>query len=71
MAKSPGAFVRIEVKHLPDETRSQIFDPGIDLINGRIVEVLVESDRSLGVDGKIVAVPPGNLRAACSGPSGR
>ncbi len=31
---------------------------GIDLVNGRIVEVLVQTDSSLGLGSKIVAVPP-------------
>ncbi len=59
--KSPVNFVHIQIKNLQDETLGRIKDLGIDLINGRIVEVLVESDSSLGVDGKIVAVPPGAL----------
>jgi sporulation protein YlmC with PRC-barrel domain len=59
--KTPVSFVHIVIKNHQDETLGQIVDLGIDLINGRIVEVLVESDRSLDVGGKIVAVPPGAL----------
>ena len=51
-------FQDIEVKNLQDESLGRITDLGIDLINGRIVEVLVVSDSSLGLGGKIVAVPP-------------
>lgn len=59
--KTPVNFLHIEIKNHQDETLGRIKDLGVDLINGRIVEVLVESDSSLGVDGKIVAVPPGAL----------
>lgn len=59
--KTPVSFVHIVIKNHQDETLGQIVDLGIDLINGRIVEVLVESDGSLDVGGKIVAVPPGAL----------
>jgi len=52
------AFNQIRIKNFQDESLGRIMDLGIDLVNGRIVEVLVESDSSLGVDGKIVAVPP-------------
>jgi sporulation protein YlmC with PRC-barrel domain len=51
-------FNKIEIKNFQDESLGRITDLGIDLINGRIVEVLVESSGSLGVGGKIVAVPP-------------
>lgn len=59
--KTPVSFVHIVIKNHQDETLGRIKDLGIDLINGRIVEVLVESDSSLDVGGKIVAVPPGAL----------
>jgi sporulation protein YlmC with PRC-barrel domain len=59
--KTPVSFVHIVIKNHQDETLGRIKDLGIDLINGRIVEVLVESDGSLDVGGKIVAVPPGAL----------
>lgn len=65
--KSPVAFVQIEIKNLQDETLGQVVDLGIDLINGRVVEVLVESDSSLEVDNKIVAVPPGALKRDLDG----
>jgi sporulation protein YlmC with PRC-barrel domain len=51
-------FNKIEVKNFQDESLGRIMDLGIDLINGRVVEVLVESAGSLGVGGRIVAVPP-------------
>ena len=50
-------FNKIEIKNFQDESLGRIMDLGIDLANGRIVEALVESDSSLGVGGKIVAVP--------------
>lgn len=56
--KISHGFIHIEIKNLQDETLGQITDLGLDLVNGRIVEVLVESDSSLDVGGKIVAVPP-------------
>ena len=54
-------FVNIEIKNFQDDSLGRITDLGLDLINGRVVEVLVESDRSLDVGQKIVAVPPGAL----------
>ena len=51
-------FTRIQVKNFQDESLGRIQDLGIDLVNGRIVEVLVVSDGSLGVANKVVAVPP-------------
>jgi hypothetical protein len=65
--KTPIKFVEIVIKNLQDDTLGRITDIGIDLTNGRIVEVLVESDGSLGVGGKIVAVPPLALTADPSG----
>lgn len=59
--KTPVNYLHIGIKNHQDETLGQIVDLGVDLVNGRIVEVLVESDSSLGVGGKIVAVPPGAL----------
>jgi len=56
--KSITDFDEIEVKNFQDESLGRIKDLGIDLVNGRIVEVLIASDSSLDVDGKIVAVPP-------------
>ena len=57
-----NAFVHIEIKNLQNESLGRIVDLGIDLVNGRIVEVLVQSDGALDVGGKIVAVPPLALR---------
>ncbi len=52
-------FTRIQIKNFQDESLGRIKDLGIDLVNGRIVEVLVECDSSLDLGGKkIVAVPP-------------
>lgn len=60
-------FIGIEIKNLQDESLGRVVDLGVDLINGRIVVVLVKSDSSLGVDSKVVAVPPLALRADPSG----
>jgi sporulation protein YlmC with PRC-barrel domain len=51
-------FEKIEIRNLQDESLGRIKDLGLDLINGRIVEVLVVSDSSLDVGEKVVAVPP-------------
>lgn len=51
-------FTRIQIKNFQDESLGRIRDLGIDLVNGRIVEVLVQTDSSLGLGNKIVAVPP-------------
>lgn len=60
--KNVNSFVHIEIKNHQNDSLGRIVDLGIDLVNGRIVEVLVESDSSLDVGGKIVAVPPLALR---------
>lgn len=56
--KAIYAITDIRIKNFMDEDLGRIVDLGIDLVNGRIVEVLVKSDRSLDVGEKIVAVPP-------------
>ncbi len=56
--KPVPAFTNIQVQNFQDESLGRMTDLGIDLTNGRIVEVLVVSDHTLGNDGKIVAVPP-------------
>jgi len=61
--KQLEVFINIEIKNLQGESLGRIKDLGIDLVNGRIVEVLVQTDRSLGTGKKIVAVPPLALSA--------
>ncbi len=56
--KPINALEKITIKNFQDETLGKIVDLGVDLSNGRIVEVLVRCDSSLGVDNKIVAIPP-------------
>lgn len=57
--KHNADFTHILIKNFQDESLGRIHDLGIDLINGRIVEVLVECDSSVSGGGKkIVAVPP-------------
>jgi sporulation protein YlmC with PRC-barrel domain len=56
--KTASYFVNVEIRNFQDEPLGRIVDIGVDLINGRIVEVLVKSDSSLEVDNQIVAVPP-------------
>jgi hypothetical protein len=51
-------FNRIQIKNFQDESLGRMTDLGLDLINGRIIEVLVVCDSSLEVGDKIVAVPP-------------
>ena len=48
----------IEIRNLRDEHLGRIQDLGIDLENGRLIEVLVEADEDLFTSGRIVAVPP-------------
>jgi sporulation protein YlmC with PRC-barrel domain len=48
----------IEIQTFQGEKLGMVKDLGVDLVNGRIVEVLVACDSSLGVGDKIVAVPP-------------
>lgn len=56
--KKIDEFNRIEIKNFQDESLGRMTDLGVDLVNGRVVEVLVVCDSSLGVGDKIVAVPP-------------
>jgi sporulation protein YlmC with PRC-barrel domain len=65
--KTPINFLHVEIKNLQDQTLGRIKDLGVDLVNGRIVEVLVESDSSLEVGNKIVAVPPSALKSDPAG----
>ena len=51
-------FMNFEVKNFQGEILGKVHDLGVDLVNGRIVEVLDETDSSLDVGRKIVAVPP-------------
>jgi sporulation protein YlmC with PRC-barrel domain len=55
--KTPLA-INVQLTNFQDEPLGRITDLGIDLVNGRITEVLVVSDSSLEVGNKIVAVPP-------------
>lgn len=65
--KAIHEIFKIEVRNNQNEVLGQVKDLGIDLINGRIVEVFVVSDSSLGVANKIVAVPPLALVADAAG----
>ena len=49
---------KFQIKNLQDETLGRVVDLGIDLVDGRIVVVLVAVDASLGVGQKIISVPP-------------
>jgi len=60
-AQKVSFYDQIEIKNFQDESLGRITDLGLDLANGRIVEVLVVSDSSLNVGEKIVAVPPSAL----------
>ncbi len=61
--KTTVRFIDIDIKNLKDETLGRIVDLGIDIVNGRIVAVLVKTDSSLDVGNKIVAVPPLALKS--------
>ncbi len=51
-------YTKIEVKNFQDESLGRIRDLGIDLVNGRIVEVFILVDKSISEESKIIAVPP-------------
>ena len=51
-------FSHIRIKNFQDDNLGRIKDLGVDLINGRIVAVLVMTDKALGDEQKVVAVPP-------------
>jgi sporulation protein YlmC with PRC-barrel domain len=51
-------LIDIEVRNFQDERLGRVRDLGIDLVNGRIVEVMVATGGFLGIDEKFVAVPP-------------
>ena len=51
-------ITHIAVRNYQDENLGQVTDMVVDLVNGRLVEVLVKADSALNVGGKIVAVPP-------------
>jgi len=56
--KSINEYNLIQIVNFQDEALGRVSELGIDLVNGRIVEVLVECDASLGTNHKIIAVPP-------------
>lgn len=51
-------YINVQIRNLQNQSLGRIKDLGVDLVNGRIVEVLVVCDSSLDVGRKIVAVPP-------------
>ncbi len=57
----------IEIRNTQNEHLGRIRDLGIDLVNGRIVVVLVVSNEFLGMGGKTVAVPPRALTPDAGG----
>jgi sporulation protein YlmC with PRC-barrel domain len=59
--KQAERLIDIEVKNFQDEPIGRVKELGLDLVNGRIVEVLLVSGEFLGMGGKVVAVPPGAL----------
>ncbi|MBC7366502.1 MAG: BON domain-containing protein [Undibacterium sp.] len=56
--KAFDEFTKIHVRNFQDEPLGRIKDLGIDLVNGRIVEVLIALDSALDSGNKVVAVPP-------------
>ncbi len=61
--KPVNDMTHVYIQNNQGESLGRIKDLAIDLINGRIVEVLVVSGDFLGIGGKIVAVPPLALTA--------
>ena len=53
-----AVYTQIRVENLHGEPLGRIKDLAIDLSNGRIVEVLVASDRFFGLGTRVVEVPP-------------
>lgn len=56
--KAINPYNQIEVRNFQDELLGRIDDLSLDLVNGRIVGVLVETDSSLSSKGNLVSVPP-------------
>lgn len=51
-------FTKIQVRNFQDDSLGRIKDLGIDLVNGRIIEVFIAVDGSLGDGNKVISVPP-------------
>ena len=51
-------FDRIRIKNVQEESLGRIIDLDIDLINGRVVEMLMASDRPLDLDPAIALMSP-------------
>jgi sporulation protein YlmC with PRC-barrel domain len=62
-SKDVARMVDIEIRNFQDEPLGRVRDLGLDLVNGKIVEVLVASGTFLGMGGKTTAVPPKALLA--------
>lgn len=56
--KTIRELTHIRVENYQGQSLGRIKDLGIDLVNGRIIEVFVVSGDFLSIGGKIVAVPP-------------
>jgi len=56
-----GPITEVQLTNLQGEYLGRVQDVTLDLVNGRIVEILVVSDQFLRFGGKTVAVPPGAL----------
>ena len=57
----------MEVKDAQDQKLGKVKDLAIDLQNGRIVEVILATGGVMGMDEKLVAVPPGQF--TCDAPN--
>ncbi|MCX6937298.1 MAG: PRC-barrel domain-containing protein [Verrucomicrobia bacterium] len=57
LEKPANLLAHIQVENLQGQTLGRISELGVDLVNGRIVEVLVVSGDFLDIGGKITAVP--------------
>lgn len=57
MEKPANLLAHVQVENLQGQTLGRISELGVDLVNGRIVEVLIVSGDFLDIGGKITAVP--------------
>src|SRR5271163_3362671 len=56
-----GEIIGSTIKDSQDQKLGTVKDLAVDMENGRIVEVVVARGGFLGVDSKLVAVPPENF----------
>ncbi|MEN9841176.1 MAG: hypothetical protein RL376_976, partial [Verrucomicrobiota bacterium] len=57
LEKPSNLLAHVQIENLQGQTLGRISELGVDLVNGRIVEVLIVSGDFLDLGGKITAVP--------------